>query len=301
MMSWELARALARKHGMLELEEDIHWAIERTVEHLQAYPTKQRKRWEDLVRPAAELVDEWLSRGDEYTVDPWEPETVVRFVRSHQVGTVWCVLQAKLRRRALADARLEAVLAQIARTFWVDAWSTWVSEDEVTCPRCDSTMTRETDEMVIGEALRSVSAALRQVWTCDRSGSDPELTSHCDEVVLKPSMQHWGGRDLMDIAPPTPKSAIQFAGVFLLRLAETNECGNVLELTERLLGIAQRDGRKVEDLAHYVVMEALGHGVAYTDDTPDGHGLAVPDAEGQTYCGYEFDGSVSETLTRSSG
>lgn len=101
-----------------------------------------------------------------------------------------------------------------------------------------------------------------------------------------PSAEHIpndpGGVELMDIAPETPASAREEASVLLRCVAGDNgaEWTKVLNRDE-----VQADP---ESFGHYLAMEALGHGVAWSDDHED-HGLKLPYVE---YMGY-YTGEVN--------
>lgn len=75
------------------------------------------------------------------------------------------------------------------------------------------------------------------------------------------------GRDLMDVAPDTPLSAYAWAGELIGQLEALNKKG----IHEIGYAAASADGVDWEDFdgndfGHYMAMEALGTGVAWTDD-----------------------------------
>jgi hypothetical protein len=79
-----------------------------------------------------------------------------------------------------------------------------------------------------------------------------------------------GGEELMDIAPPTPKRAVQAAK----KLAERMEDGNNVSLDALYILAAMQPGKHYKkpdphDFGHYVAMQALGHGVSWWDDHPN--------------------------------
>ena len=83
----------------------------------------------------------------------------------------------------------------------------------------------------------------------------------------------WAGMDLMDIAPETSPWAHRRAKDLYLKIEEINGLHSILKEVERL----DAD----EDLfGHYLVMESLGHGVAWSDDH-EPHNLELPFIETQ--------------------
>ena len=79
------------------------------------------------------------------------------------------------------------------------------------------------------------------------------------------------GAKIEEVAPPTPAEAHRVAEAFMAALEEANDVA-LERVWEELDGEAK-------DLGHYLIMEALGTGVAWTDDHDDEHGLEVPDLE----------------------
>jgi hypothetical protein len=84
------------------------------------------------------------------------------------------------------------------------------------------------------------------------------------------------GVDLMDVAPETPSEAVTFAE----KWAEMFQRFNGLSLSDAFArmvanGIASEDD--ASDFGHYSMMQAMGHGVAWTDDH-DAHGYKLPSA-----------------------
>jgi hypothetical protein len=68
------------------------------------------------------------------------------------------------------------------------------------------------------------------------------------------------------------------------------------KLAEKMEAVCDRDDSDLEYLAHYLAMESMGHGVAYSDDYPD-HEL-------KTLCYLEvcsFDGKYLEMSGLHSG
>lgn len=76
-----------------------------------------------------------------------------------------------------------------------------------------------------------------------------------------------GGVELMDVAPDTPASAFACAESLVSRMEGEGQWPEVMSREE-----VEADPNS---FGHYLAMEALGHGVAWSDDYPD-HGLALP-------------------------
>lgn len=77
-----------------------------------------------------------------------------------------------------------------------------------------------------------------------------------DEVGINTS-----GCELMDIAPDTPPAAIRAADRLYKAIEDLN-FGGIMDL-DSLCELIQADP---DDLGHYLAMEALGTGVAYSDN-----------------------------------
>lgn len=85
------------------------------------------------------------------------------------------------------------------------------------------------------------------------------------------------GEDLMDAAPPTHWRAYLKAWTYVDELAEANQMTPAGMYRQALVRAALRDTEAIrEKFGHYVAMEALGHGVSWRDDHPEGHGIEVP-------------------------
>jgi hypothetical protein len=76
-----------------------------------------------------------------------------------------------------------------------------------------------------------------------------------------------GGVELMDVAPETSESARACAKCLVERVASQ---ARWTEVTNR-----EEVESDPEGFGHYLAMEALGHGVAWSDDHPD-HDLVLP-------------------------
>jgi len=106
------------------------------------------------------------------------------------------------------------------------------------------------------------------------------------------------GHDYMDYAPEPPPEALHDAWRFLGAVEALNQDKfmprpyGVHWLFEAIAEREQQgEGEKTElidKLAGYLVMEALGHGVAWSDDYTD-HGLTLPKLESMGES-YGFDG-----------
>ena len=77
-----------------------------------------------------------------------------------------------------------------------------------------------------------------------------------------------GGVELMDIAPETPQSAVDEAKHLLKTVMLDNETWKAVLAREEV----QAD---LEGFGHYLAMEAMGHGVAWSDSHDD-HGFKLP-------------------------
>jgi len=98
--------------------------------------------------------------------------------------------------------------------------------------------------------------------------------------------QTFPGCELMDIAPSTSDDALHQA-YRLMGMIEALNGGSMICLLAR---VCHQDDelpdahdwvnqfKLKEDFGHYLVMEALGHGVSWSDDHDD-HGLTIPGFE----------------------
>jgi hypothetical protein len=91
-----------------------------------------------------------------------------------------------------------------------------------------------------------------------------------------------GGCELMDVAPNTARWALRYAKRFAKRVEADNGASlDVLYERARLLteapdGMRHARREPTPDLfGHYLAMQAMGQGVAWSDDYPD-HGLTLP-------------------------
>lgn len=89
------------------------------------------------------------------------------------------------------------------------------------------------------------------------------------------------GQELFNMAPDTPQSAIEYAHKFYLKVENENGI-SLQDFTPK--GLDEDDNDFHADLGHYLVMESLGHGIAWTDDRDEDHGLKLPYVEN-----YEHD------------
>lgn len=105
--------------------------------------------------------------------------------------------------------------------------------------------------------------------------------SWADEMGINTS-----GCELMDLAPETPAEATAAADRLYQGIEDLN-FGGAMDL-ESLCELIQADP---SELGHYLAMESLGHGVAYSDDLPFdqwddpmfNHCLDLPYAESLCY------------------
>lgn len=85
------------------------------------------------------------------------------------------------------------------------------------------------------------------------------------------------GKNLMDVAPSTPLSAYVWAGQLIGKMEELNS-RNIHAIGAAVaeadgLGWMAFDGA---DFGHYMAMQALGHGVSWSDDHSQPKWLKVP-------------------------
>lgn len=87
------------------------------------------------------------------------------------------------------------------------------------------------------------------------------------------------GEDLMDAAPPTPAVAIHFARQYAKDFQTANDA-DLMDLYQRAAAMPgkHREEPTEADFGHYIAMEAMGHGVGWSDDHPE-HGFVVPHGE----------------------
>lgn len=76
------------------------------------------------------------------------------------------------------------------------------------------------------------------------------------------------GTELMDAAPATPDVVMLHAASFLGALECRNRCDLAGMWARAQKGEGHRKTPMLEDFGHYLAMEAMGHGVAWTDDHP---------------------------------
>ena len=96
MMDYERSQQLAKEFS-LDVE-DLMWAMQETIRHLQEYPSgKRRSSYRNCIEPATQLMREWLSLGHTWVVDIHDPVDVCRFIRSRCAGCAWCVMQSKIK------------------------------------------------------------------------------------------------------------------------------------------------------------------------------------------------------------
>ena len=87
------------------------------------------------------------------------------------------------------------------------------------------------------------------------------------------AVENYGGSfppctELMDVAPATPDVVMLHAARFVGMLESKNHCDLAVMWERAQLGDDHRRTPTLEDFGHYLAMEAMGHGVAWTDDHP---------------------------------
>ena len=101
------------------------------------------------------------------------------------------------------------------------------------------------------------------------------------EMEERGEARGWGGKDVMDLAPKTPVAAQVLAKRLVAAVEKTNDShiGTlVLEAhdADEKAGIDTGGWIEYQRLfGHYMAMQALGHGVAWTDDHAE-FGMRVP-------------------------
>lgn len=93
------------------------------------------------------------------------------------------------------------------------------------------------------------------------------------------------GRDLDEMAPRTPKKVVAFAKKFIAAFERTNSM-SVDQLYERAAELTRQPGGmryarrppSADLFGHYLAMQAMGSGVAWSDDYPS-PGFALPEAQ----------------------
>lgn len=108
-----------------------------------------------------------------------------------------------------------------------------------------------------------------------------------------------GGCDLMDVAPETPKRALDFARRWAAMFQKFNgiDLAQAFERARAMPG-KHRKAPTADDFGHYSMMQSLGHGVAWCDDHPR-HGFKLPYVEFHVYDdgnGYECEFSVCDRV-----
>lgn len=94
----------------------------------------------------------------------------------------------------------------------------------------------------------------------------------------------WAGQDLMDLAPKTPAAANKWAKKLIATMERMN--GKTIEAMaadacSRPHSHSWEKEGTYEDFGHYTAMQALGHGVGWSDSHP-AHGFKIP--HGEFYC-----------------
>lgn len=130
----------------------------------------------------------------------------------------------------------------------------------------------------IGLREMVVDACARALFVC-------AYMDHCDECTIRVCRvcgEHGKagpGEDWMDIAPPENDESRQCAEGLVTRFEAANErtIEYIYAHAERMTGHMAPPTPRL--FGHYLAMQALGHGVSWSDDHPD-HGFAVPHTEG---------------------
>jgi len=90
--------------------------------------------------------------------------------------------------------------------------------------------------------------------------------------------QSFSGMDVMEVAPPTSPEAMKEARALYSEIEQSNNI-DLATFVPPGLGDVDWPGPSVEnEFGHYLALEALGHGAAWSDDWPE-HGLTIPHIE----------------------
>jgi len=96
------------------------------------------------------------------------------------------------------------------------------------------------------------------------------VTTWADRMEERGRGRELAGQKLMDIAPKTSRDALAAAKNLAARFAEANEGASMNDLYARALNVAgKHEGdTSPHSFGHYMAMEAMGHGVSWTDSHP---------------------------------
>lgn len=97
------------------------------------------------------------------------------------------------------------------------------------------------------------------------------VTTWADRMEERGLGHKLAGQELMDIAPKTSRDALAAAKKLATMFAEANEGASMNDLYARALNVAGKHGGDTSphSFGHYMAMEAMGHGVSWTDDHPE--------------------------------
>lgn len=97
------------------------------------------------------------------------------------------------------------------------------------------------------------------------------VTTWADRMEERGLGHKLSGQKLMDIAPKTSRDALAAAKKLAAMFAEANEGASMSDLYARALNVAgKHEGdTSPHSFGHYMAMEAMGHGVSWTDNHPE--------------------------------
>lgn len=97
------------------------------------------------------------------------------------------------------------------------------------------------------------------------------VTTWADRMEERGLGHKLSGQDLMDVAPKTSRDALAAAKKLAAMFAEANEGASMNDLYARALNVAgaHKGDTSPHSFGHYMAMEAMGHGVSWTDDHPE--------------------------------
>lgn len=97
------------------------------------------------------------------------------------------------------------------------------------------------------------------------------VTTWADRMEERGLGHKLSGQKLMDIAPKTSRDALAAAKKLAAMFAKANEGASMNDLYARALNVAgkRRGDTSPHSFGHYMAMEAMGHGVSWTDDHPE--------------------------------
>lgn len=117
-----------------------------------------------------------------------------------------------------------------------------------------------------------IASMAKTLWVTAWADEIEERSSQGDEAA-RAVMRNWPRNDLMDLAPEVPPTAYVMAAT----LTSAIESLSQMPLEAALAACCDVvDAEAADEFGHYLVMEALGSGVSWTDDGAPPHGMTLP-------------------------